>query len=123
MRSTLRSNDNDDRPCALVFRRHVEDAWELHCYTLSISVAWRSADMLLHAFKLEGVEEVQIAVMLRALYDDNRGTPLAPPSGFEYLKLDLPKTSQRVEKPLCEAKVLPAVEDDVLGAIDKDMDF
>jgi hypothetical protein len=122
----MQRND-DDRPCALVFRKKTEDAWALHCYTLSISVAWRTADMLWTAFKDEGVEEVQLAVMLRELYDEKRGSPLAPPSGFEHLILSNPEVSlgQRV-KPSDKAKSTPDVEFDEdmgLGTIDKDMDF
>jgi hypothetical protein len=83
MRSMQRNDD--DRPCALVFRKKTEDAWALHCYTLSISVAWRTADMLWTAFKDEGVEEVQLAVMLRELYDESGGRRWHPLVGSNIL--------------------------------------
>ena len=115
---------DDERPCALLFRKKPGEAWELHCHTLSVSVAWRSADMLLHELiRGDGVKSAQVAVMLRALYDEGRGTPLVPPSGFEHLDL----TRQRIRRNLSVKTKPPADlesdEDTGLGAIDTDMDF
>jgi len=122
MRPTRR--DNDDRPCALVFRKTSEDAWELHCYTLSISVAWRTADMLGKAWRDEGVEEVQVAVMLRELYDEKRGMPLVPPQGFEHLDLSIQNARRGHHKrSSVKTNIVPDIKDEGLGAIDKDMDF
>lgn len=133
---------SDNRPCALLFRKQPEDAWELHCYTLSISVAWRSADMLLEVrVHSDGLEKAQVAVMLRELYDEGRGTPLEPPSGFEHLALTDQRTRRGHKNLLVKAeppadpelneetglsvvnKDIDFESDKVTGSVDKDIDF
>jgi len=128
-----RRRSNDDRPCALLFRKKPRAEWEHHCYTLSVSVAWRSADMLLHGLVHDdGLKNAQVTVMLRELYDEGRGKPMTPPEGFEHLSLSKRGAGRvRREEPPPEPKAepLPAVvvvddsEEEGLGAIDKDTDF
>lgn len=123
----LMKENDDDKPCALLFRKRPGDAWERHCYTLSISVAWRTADMLFNAWKDEGIKDIQVAVMLRELYDEGCETPLAPPCGFEYLGLSEQETRRGQEaSPSVDVKItcdIEVGEETGLGAIDKDMDF
>ena len=123
----LMQANNDDKPCALLFRKRPGDAWEHHCYTLSISVAWRTADMLFNAWKDDGVKDIQVVVMLRELYDEACGTPLVPPLGFEHLGLNEQETRQGQDTPpLVDVKTthdVEASEETGLGAIDTDMDF
>lgn len=120
---------DDDRPCALLFRKTPRAKWEHHCYTLSVSVAWRSADMLLSCLiHDDGLKNAQVTVMLRELYDGGRGRPMTPPEGFEYLSLSK-RGAGRIKRELPLKPETPPVavvaepDDDDLGAIDKDMDF